>query len=167
MCYFITVSVPNNEAETLRSKAPRNLHLIESNNPSINQHMPENYISYIVTTGGCSCDLFSEGPEEDEQEKRISKLRRKYKRKGWSDAKIERSISQAISAAQASRKAGLRDDLRFYLSDVIEELNEMRIVIHWYNSGVETEKFLLPDHYSYQTTILGIKILFESVTRYL
>ena len=102
--------------------------------------MPENYISYIVTTGGCSCDLFSEEPEEDEQEKRISKLRRKYKRKGWSDAKIERSISQAISAAQAPRKAGLRDDLRFYLSDVIEELNEMRIVIHWYNSGVETEE---------------------------
>ena len=33
---------------------------MESNNHSINQHMPKDYLSYIITTGGCSCDLFSE-----------------------------------------------------------------------------------------------------------
>ena len=140
MCYFITVSIPNSDTEILKSGIPRGLHLIESSNPSINHHMPEKYVSYVVTSGGCSCDLFSEEPEEYEHDRRINKLRKKYKRKGWSESKIERSLSQAKSAAQTPKTVGLRDDVRYYLSDVFNQINEMRIVVHWYNGDVETEK---------------------------
>ena len=50
---------------------PRNLHLSESSNPSVKPHIPKNHVLFIVTSGGCSCDLFAEEQEEDEHEKTI------------------------------------------------------------------------------------------------
>ena len=143
MCYFITVSIPDSGVEILKSEMPRELHLIETSNPSITPHIPENYISYVVTTDGCSCDLFSEESGDDEITKRINKLQRKYKRKGWSDSKIKRAIDQSISAAQSPKAVGLRNDLLFYLSDVLNLLGEMMLIVHWYNGDVETEKVLI------------------------
>ena len=135
MCYFITIGIPETKAEIFKALMPRNLHLSESSNPSLRPHIPQNHVLFIVTSGGCSCDLFAGEKEEDEHEKTIKKLRRKYKRKGWTESKIERAISQAISA----KAVGLRDDVRYFLSDAFKQTKVMRIIIHWYNGGVETE----------------------------
>ena len=45
-----------------------------------------------------------------------------------------------ISADQAKKTIGLREDVRYYLSDVLNQINDMWIVVHWYNGDVETEK---------------------------
>ncbi len=142
MCYFITVGVPRNKIDDLKSSIPRNLHLAESNAKSVRSYIKEDYALLLLTTGGCSCDLFSEESSEDKREKYQNNLRKKYKRKKWSNSKIEKAINQAMSS-YFEKSVGLRDDVKKFLSNSLNKLNEMFLVIHWYNGEVEDERFSL------------------------
>ena len=140
MCYFITISIPDSGIEFAKEKIPRNIHLSPSSNPATQNLIPNNYQHLYVTSGGCSCDLFNEDHNESTKDKIEEKLRRKYKKKGWSENKIQRAVSQANTDSTNNRSVGLSDDLKFYISDLLTKIKDVRLLIHWYSGVADQEK---------------------------
>lgn len=139
MCYFITVAVPVTEVERLRQAVPREMHLSSSNNPSVVQWLGSDARTFLVTTGNCSCDLYhAAGAREDAAVE--AALRRKYSRKGWSDAGIQRALAQARGARQRRLAfTGLRSDLLALLCELADRGVGLSLLVHWYNGDPEKE----------------------------
>ena len=147
MCYFITVGVPRDKAEFLEEHVPRGLHVEGVANPSTLQQMARGLRTYLVTTGGCSCGLFSEPWHESEerreaqshaeQERRL----RKYERMGWSTAKIDRALRQRPTGRMAEPLVGLRGDVQRFLGELAANIGELAVVVHWYDENVQDARF--------------------------
>ncbi len=140
MCHYVTVGVPAEKAGYLEQAIPRGLVADPTANHSIARHLPKDYRTYLVTSGMCSCDLFRRPVGPVEQEAHRKKFHKKYQKRGWSKAKIERAMAQAASKAPAVTFSGLRPDLREGLADLVGKTRELAIVVHWYNGLVETEQ---------------------------
>jgi len=63
---------------------------------------PEHLVAYSITSGGCACDLVTAGPPSGDADVERERLRRKYERKGWSKAKIQRALDGKPAADPAS-----------------------------------------------------------------
>ncbi len=149
MCYFITIAVPKNKAENFEKTVPRGLHIGATSNRTLKNHLPDDVSLYLVMSGGCSCDLFSEnskGIRNDDLEEHVAKLRRKYQKKGWSEAKTERAIAQAMKGATSSagkEKSGLRFDVREFLAGLLNDMKEIGVFVQWYGGNVESEDVIV------------------------
>src|SRR5687767_15023192 len=62
--------------------------------------MPRNAVRIDVTAAGCSCNFYS-GDTPQKSAADPDAERRRYARKGWSQAKIERAIESSRSAHRA------------------------------------------------------------------
>jgi len=120
------------------SAKPRGFRIIPTNNPSVVAFLGIEYDAFIIISGGCSCDLYFEHSEEDNKDNE-SKLRNRYKRKKWSNNKIDRAIHNSIDSHKLG-KTGLIQQVIDYISDVVKKTKEIKIFVHWYNGGVEIEK---------------------------
>src|SRR3954470_11273974 len=115
MCYFVTVAVPVEQAAALEKSIPRGLALHPVAPGSILRVLPAGYRAYVLTSGMCSCELFRapEPPANEGRRESAARLRRKYAKRGWSDAKAARALAQAASHATPEQTfVGLRPDVR-------------------------------------------------------
>jgi hypothetical protein len=134
MCYFITVGVAEEHAGVLRQRLSDTFGASPVSNGSILRLLPTTHLTFNLG-GICSCHLYSRsGPEPLD----VEKLRSKYKRRGWPERKISRTISDKLSGRKESFK-GLRPDLRERLCGVAAEAGRLSIVVHFYAGGVESE----------------------------
>ena len=141
MCYFVTVAVPQSAEHQLIGLVPRGLALYRCDNPSIAQHLPAIFRSFFLTSGMCSCDLFSRAIEAESPERRTDRLRKKYAKRQWSTAKIERAIASTLAAHKPnSAPAGYDNRLRHLIADFVEVHGEVKIIAHFYNGDVNTEQ---------------------------
>jgi hypothetical protein len=170
MCHLLTIAVPCKTVPEVPSEFRRKIHFTEQTNRSVTKHAPIEWISFTATSGGCSCDFYraSDTTEED-----ISKLEKKYRKKGWSDAKIQRALES--HGTPATRRPGLRDDILDLVTDLVKAFGEIRLSLHWYSGDAGMEKFALNDagcisleDFRRDTTALGdettIKIQGEQVS---
>jgi hypothetical protein len=144
MCDFITIAVPADKAKLLEDAIPRGIQALAVSNASIRRQIGAGYRRYALVSGGCSCDLYRSPNDPIDTADEIEKRRRKYQKKGWSQAKIERAIA-SCSRRDLERDAfaGLRPDVRSLVADVAEQASELAIIVHWYSGDVETEKIAL------------------------
>ena len=167
MCYFITIAISKNKVENIEESAPPGIQIRLTSNQTIEKYLPEGLSLFLVTSNGCSCDLFFANKEvqaKGDREEHIAKLRRKYQGKGWSEKKTERAISQTIrsTASLATKeKVGLRDDVRKYLSSVLTKTGEIKMVVHWYSADVERENI----HIEQGPTISGYQLRVDNSVR--
>lgn len=159
MCSFIIVVVPKTESDKITSTLPRNIHCFVTNNKSITTHIPQDYISYCVITGMCSCDLFHPAFSQEYLEEEKQTLIRKYKKKGWTENKIQRALSDHDkSTTEKNKTYGFRKDLLEWLVSIVQNTKgNLSIIIHTYSGDVETENFQIKhanvgidNFYSYQ-----------------
>lgn len=141
MCYYITIALPEKKAELINSGVPKELKVEPVVNLTVNKQLPSNFDTYTVTSGPCSCGLFSEKLPDESPEADIKRLKRKYKAKGWSKTKIDRAISSHLE--QTRDNYGLDPDLSLYIADLADKSDELIIFVHWYDGDVESEKFTL------------------------
>ena len=142
MCYFITVAVEEEHQSTLRQKLRSSFTLFRSENPSIKDNLKPQEVSFVIASGMCACDLFR--PRMIENENEEERLRRKYakpkyKKLGWTEAKIERVIADSLSKP-VNDFSGLRADLRWQLCDLVADVRRVSIVVHFYSGDTETEE---------------------------
>ena len=57
MCDFLTISVPITAAPRLSTWQRQGFELSRSSDSSIQTHLPPGYEQWLLTSGGCSCDL--------------------------------------------------------------------------------------------------------------
>jgi hypothetical protein len=145
MCYFITVGVPASGADALASAVPRAMALGRTHNQSVTEQMGTEYDAFVLTSGMCSCSLYSErNTPLVRKEKKLDVMRRKYKRLGWSEAKIARALKQSEEHGPGPTGfVGLRDDVRALLASVAEQVEKLAVVAHWYEEDLERGKITL------------------------
>lgn len=142
MCYFLTIGVPDEAANAFESAISRGLAAHRMQNPSIEAVLPKDVATYVLISGMCSCDLYTPEREPPNRQTEITRLRRKYARLGWSEAKIDRAVAGSISKGDArrGREPGLRDDVRQLLSQVVADARELYVVVHFCHADPGTER---------------------------
>ena len=142
MCYFITIGVPDSAAAALKKSVARGLRLDPGENHSIAQALPTEYRTFELTSGMCSCDLYHSGSvsgfvTSDER------LRKKYAKRGWSAAKIERALADGTSQPAQPEFVGLRPDVATWLAAAAGNLGPLAVIVHWYRGRTDQERIPL------------------------
>ncbi len=57
MCDFISISVPKSATDRISKWRRRYFALLPHDNPTLTQQLPAGYSTWVLTTGGCSCEL--------------------------------------------------------------------------------------------------------------
>jgi hypothetical protein len=144
MCFFLTVAVPIKHVEHIGEVFGRGFQTHANANPSVTAALPAGYAARLVTSGMCSCDLYARS-EAGTRPDPATHLRRKYEKLGWSEAKIQRALTQ--TAARASKHVrptvGLRDDVTERLGTLCRKAGSVAFLVHWYNGDVQTESLQL------------------------
>lgn len=162
MCYVITMGFKEDAAEEARQIVPLGMRIEKSSNPCVSRAMGEGWRQFLLTSGGCSCDLYRETAGKEENEKDcIERLTRKYVKKGWSDAKIQRAIGSRATKSKRDDFVGLRQDVRDLVAAMVERTPRIGIVVHFYSGDIETEKFSVGE--SGSITAEGLRRGTESV----
>ena len=143
MCYFVTIGVPERHAGRIRDTFSRGYQLDETKNASVLAAFPADYAARLVTSGMCSCDLYAR-PRSPLSGDREQRLRRKYARRGWSEAKIERAIAEAgVEEQVATSFSGLAPVVVEGLQSLCASAGEAAVVVHWYKGDTETARLSL------------------------
>ena len=140
MCHFLTISVPAKTVPDVPERWRRAVHFTKQLNSSVTVLSPPAWTSFVATSGGCSCDFYRVGDDSTADEsKRISK----YRKQGWSEAKIQRVVEGRTTGTLKS--SGLRDDIVEMVTDLTHLFGQLRLSLHWYSGDIETECFSLSD----------------------
>ena len=144
MCYFLTLGVPAKFAAVMQDAAPRGYALGLVQNRCVLAQLPADFRTFLLTSGMCSCGLYQRKAKRFENPTEYQ--RRKYREKGWSEARIERAISQAAKHAETAGRnsfVGLHPEAAAIVTDIAERAGRVAVVVHFYNGDLETESFTL------------------------
>ena len=147
MCYFITIGLPEDKAQSSKRNIPRGFHIALIANTSVLQAMGHGFCTYLLMSGGCSCDLFRAPPTENEegghapQDSKQERLRHKYERMGWSAVKIDRALAQHRKDSRVEPFIGLRGDVQQFLGELAQNVRQLAVVVHWYDGDVQEARF--------------------------
>ena len=143
MCFFLTIAVPAKHVDQIGAVFGRGFQSRLSVNPSVESALPTGFAARIVTRGTCSCDLYGpahQAPSVDSADH----LRRKYERRGWSNAKIARAIEQASNSRRpGSGASGLRVDVVERLTSLCRNVGSVAVFVHWYHGDPQAERVTL------------------------
>jgi hypothetical protein len=143
MCFFITIAVPAQKAGLVEEVFGRGFHTAPTANASVAAALPAGYAALLVTDGHCSCDLYA-APQSPTGRNPEDHLRKKYAKRGWSDAKIARAVEQGkASGPKNLHTRGLRADVASRLVELCHAAGGVTVVVHWYRGRVETEPLSL------------------------
>jgi hypothetical protein len=142
MCYFLTLGVPAKCADVMNSTAPRGFALNLVQNQSVLAQLPPDFRTYHLTSGMCSCDLYRRHSKRAEDPSEF--LRRKYRKKGWSDSRIERAVEQSSKHAKHKKPfVGLRPDAATIVGELARKTGRVAVIAHFYHGDTEQEAIRL------------------------
>lgn len=138
MCHIITIAVRAEDFDAVRRCVVRGYYFAESANPGVLDALPPAYKTFLLISGGCSCGMYSAdrlGNAPDPE-----RMWKKYSKRGWSYAKIERAVEQSLAArVQPHDFVGFRDDVVALLHEILEKVHRLAVLVHWYRGSVEEE----------------------------
>lgn len=140
MCYFLTILTPANAGAALRDMIPRGLELSTQENGSLRGAIGNRYSAGVLTSGGCSCDLYHRAAQAGAHSE--ADLIAKFSARGWSQAKIERALrDRSAHSARTSQSAftGLRPDIVELIQQAVDELTVVGVYAHFYRGRIDTE----------------------------
>ena len=145
MCFFLTIAVPEAHAERMQETfggVGGGFELRAMTNVSVLSALPSRFAARFLTLGGCSCDLYARPRASHETDADAeAHLRRKYAKRGWSEAKIARAIEQTSATAGArTATSGLREDVIELLLALCDAAGSVAVFVHWYSGDVNDER---------------------------
>lgn len=144
MCYFISVAIPEHVVAAFVASVPRGLRAVSCRNPSLSEYISSHFQQFVLTSGDCSCDLFSPNIGASDSEAATERRRRKYAKLNWSATKIERALASSASTHRASfQYPGYDERVRKLIAAFSEEYGEVLILVHFYSGDVDSERFMI------------------------
>ncbi len=155
MCHFITMILPASApSPSLRRLADVHaLALTPYANPSIDSQLIHGEYAFYATRAACDCgtELGAGGTSEPpEAGSSLDPDATRLRRKGWSDAKIDRWIQQkTVASRNRARRArthgtpetpGAADWARFLGDALATGIDRVGLMLHWYKGDVRTEE---------------------------
>lgn len=112
MCYFLTIAVPEKSALHVPEVFARGYQVWQTTNTCVRAALPPEFTARLITSGMCSCGLYSEPRSADDREHYVGHLRQKYAGRGWSQAKIDRAVAQTSGRTRRQKApVGLHHDV--------------------------------------------------------
>lgn len=143
MCFFITLALSAEHAALVARMADQKLAIRPQTNASVARLVGDRAM-FILTSGGCSCDLYvSKSGDGTAAARELNAARRRYSKLGWSAAKVERALAARHTSADRGRRVvGLRQDARELVARIAEAAGEVGLLVHAYSGDVEVETVL-------------------------
>jgi hypothetical protein len=117
----------------------RGLLIEPASNPHLAQLFPAEDTLFWVTSGGCSCDLNLARPRLS-LEATIELERERYRRKGWTEAKIARLVEMKYAAQFAKPRVNSPlDELHGLLERLCGVAGGVRLLGRWYSGAISAE----------------------------
>ncbi|NUO75973.1 MAG: hypothetical protein HOQ32_08160 [Lysobacter sp.] len=162
MCRFITAAV-SAEADLAALQAIAQRHgrrLLPTSNPSIERQLGPGLRYCLTTPAHCDCDTPLGGRLRDRVKDPAEAVQR-MRRKGWSEAKIERALAQQRSARETHAPA--QDSCAPWLEFIRDMLSQPRstrfgLLMCWY-SGQLDDDVVLADRHSVPLASLDLQLL--------
>lgn len=111
MCWHLTIGIAKEGASAVTALAGRTRQVIAADPRA--SGFPAAVAAFLLTSGGCSCDLYRGGPVERETLDRArARLEARHRAKGWSQAKIERALAAAKLPGERALPTALYDIVR-------------------------------------------------------
>jgi hypothetical protein len=175
VCYFITTTLPaGSNIEAAASIARQYGRIWEPlNNPFIIPQLEPGEEHFTTTSSHCDCGTQiglrtrpAAGRNERAAERKISRLRHK----GWSNAKIERWLSEKRATEKkrkkrASEVSGVtligawEDLLRTLIAQL--QISYVGLLLHWYSGGLQSERINILRRVSVPVSNLNPTFLLE------
>lgn len=132
MCFFVTIGVPRgHESAVERLGRQRGVFSVErSTDPLVTRLFTAEYVPYTLTRGGCSCGMYSDLPEPASEEPDV-RQRERYRRMGWSEAKIARALESRRSARGNERESEDRVKFRDAIVALVEMAGSVLLLAQW------------------------------------
>lgn len=138
MCHFLELAVHKDQASAIDVFPARELHISQDGAQELSKHIPAHFVTFTVTSNGCSCDLYTGNRDIIDAEKEQARKRAKYKKKGWSEAKIERALNEEQQQPQS--QASFRADVKLMLTDLLRKVDNLYILCHWVDAEVKDKR---------------------------
>ena len=136
MCTLIHLALDAPHAELVGRLRKSGFEALASENVALSQLIGPNALA--VSSGGCSCELVA-GAVRRLDDSEAQALRRRYRRKGWSQAKIERALSDADAARQRNPSGEKARRFAELLGELLEHFGELKLFAHEYSGSFEHE----------------------------
>jgi hypothetical protein len=158
MCRYIALAVKEKQfAQELFA----GYEVSDNTNPTLANAIPKDYNWLWISTSICACNLFApKWDVEKEIEEKIAKAQRKYKKRGWTESKVNRAVEELksrISSRASSMPVGLSVPIYEGLKSLVEQQKQCFFYVSWVYVDPNKEVF----------SILGVKnfqILSETST---
>jgi hypothetical protein len=146
MCHFITLIVPSDDTEAVRAAMDRHGRAATPiDNPSVRKVLRESERQYLTTRAHCDCGtaLVQRRETAEVREERFAREADRMRRKGWSEAKIERALEDRSKADSRPDPPG-PDSIEFWsalLRDLGDELKlpYAGLFVHSYSGAMDSE----------------------------
>jgi hypothetical protein len=144
MCHLVTIGIDKTLGSMLPEfgNAREGLAVTPSRNPTLAKIFPPTDLRLEITVGGCSCGLFTNRATDAEVIDREQAERRRYEKRGWSSAKIERAIQASRAAHERDQRGENAHRFRDAIVALLERTRSVRIFAHMYSGSFETESVL-------------------------
>jgi hypothetical protein len=145
LCYFVTVGAREAGVSILDAEKRRRegLDVAPALNPHVVALFPPADKLFLITHGGCSCELYAARGARGSDKETIEKERARYRKKGWSEAKIRRALETKLAARAPVPRSQREDTPMEKLSDLLTRLaavpGGVRIFVHAYSGSVDEE----------------------------
>ncbi len=136
MCHFLELAVHRDQASAIDAFPVRELHISQDGAQELSKHIPADFVTFTVTSNGCSCALYTGNRDIIDTEKEQARKRAKYKKKGWSDTKIERALNEEQPQSQESFRA----DIKLMLVNLLGKVDKMYLLCHWVDAEVKDQR---------------------------
>jgi len=137
MCHLVTLGIDKSLGLALPEfGGPLDGFSVEpSRNPSVARVFPPSDALLEITVGGCSCGLFPTRSKADHDEGE----RRRYEKKGWSAAKIERALQASRAARERDRESQNARRFREGIIALLRRTSSVRLFTHMYSGAFDSE----------------------------
>lgn len=151
MCYFVLVGFGPEAGATARGLLKSSYRLSEIANTSVLGALPAGWHAGYLADEMCGCSMYADPTTNDARaapDERFAAFRRKhsqpkYRKRGWSDAKIERAIQQMKDDATHQRSVslrGIRIDVRRALAALAKAAGSVRTLVHFFKGSIDEEQ---------------------------
>jgi len=135
MCVIVTVGVAGFRGDATAPFRAAGFTTKPAINPT-SAAMPRDAVRIDVTAGGCSCDFYcGDTPQKSAADPDAE--RRKYARKGWTQAKIDRAIEARRSARPATPREGLDDQFAAAIGALARQGARVTLLAHMFSRNFD------------------------------
>ena len=115
MCYILSIGTEL-RPEVVKSLAPEGLQIQEGPSSQLRRIDPSMPFWLDLTDGRCSCDLCPTPERVQKTEDETERLVERYRKKGYSETRIERALKATSKTGGVRRRLGPKDTTAFLLA---------------------------------------------------